>query len=175
MLVSAGFVLLQFGLTRDPGLLAVPASIHLLSLAMAIFATVLPTWLVAEAVRRLGANATSLIGSLGPVFTIGLGAVILGEPVHGIQLLGAAFVLAGVTLVTLRPKTGAAPPQDPARRLPWRLLCAPVGRPGARATATPAERRLRQGSDASGSRYGDAHQPGGGFFRMVMVRSSMAR
>jgi drug/metabolite transporter (DMT)-like permease len=100
MLVSTAFVLGQFVLTRDVALLAVPSSIHALSLAMAVFSTVLPVWLVAEAIRRIGANAASLVGALGPVFTIGLGALILGEPVHGIQLAGAALVLAGVTLVT---------------------------------------------------------------------------
>ncbi len=103
MLASSVFVFAQFALTRDLGALAVPISIYALSLAMAVFSTVLPTWLVAEAVRRLGANTSSLIGSLGPVFTIGLGAVILGEAVHWIQLAGAALVLAGVMLVTLRP------------------------------------------------------------------------
>jgi len=103
MLVSSTFVLTQFVLTRDLALLRVPASIYGLSLAMAVFATVLPTWLIAEAIRRLGANTSSLIGSLGPVFTIGLGALILGEAVHAIQLFGAALVLVGVTLVTLRP------------------------------------------------------------------------
>ena len=71
---------------------------------MAIFSTVLPTWLVAEAIRHIGANASSLIGSLGPVFTIGLGAAMLGEPVHAIQLVGVALVLVGVTLVTAGPK-----------------------------------------------------------------------
>jgi hypothetical protein len=59
-----------------------------------------PTWLIAEAIRRIGANA-SLIGCSSRC-SIGLGASILGEPVHAIQLAGAALVLAGVTLVTLR-------------------------------------------------------------------------
>jgi len=104
MLVSSAWVLLQFALTRDFALLRVPASIYALSLAMAVFSTVLPTWLIAESIRRIGANASSLIGSLGPVFTIGLGAWILGEAVHWIQLLGAALVLGGVLLVTLQPE-----------------------------------------------------------------------
>jgi drug/metabolite transporter (DMT)-like permease len=103
MLVSSAFVLTQFALTRELSLLRVPPSIYGLSLAMAIFSTVLPTWLIAEAIRRLGANTASLIGSLGPVFTIGLGASMLGEPVHAIQLVGAALVLLGVALVTLQP------------------------------------------------------------------------
>ena len=103
MLVSSTFVLTQFVLTRELSLLRVPAQIYGLSLAMAVFSTVLPTWLIAEAIRRLGANTASLIGSLGPVFTIGLGALMLGEPVHAIQLIGAALVLVGVALVTLQP------------------------------------------------------------------------
>jgi len=103
MLTSAVFVIVQFLLTRPLAALAAPASIQLLSLVMAVFSTVLPTFLVAEAIKRIGANRTSLIGSLGPVFTIGLGWWILGEAVHWIQLVGAALVLGGVTLVTMKP------------------------------------------------------------------------
>ena len=103
MLTSAGFVIVQFLLTRPLAALAAPPSIQALSLVMALLSTVLPTFLVAEAIKRIGANRTSLIGSLGPVFTIGLGWWILGEAAHWIQLLGAALVLCGVTLVTMKP------------------------------------------------------------------------
>ena len=102
MLASTAFVLTQFALTRPGSALDVPARIHWLSFTMAVGATVVPTWLIAESIRRLGANQASLIGSLGPVFTIGLGAAILGEPTHAIQLAGAALVLAGVMLVSIR-------------------------------------------------------------------------
>jgi drug/metabolite transporter (DMT)-like permease len=104
MLISSGFVIAQFLAMRPLAALAAPLSIQVLSLAMAICSTVLPTLLIAEAIKRIGANRTSLIGSLGPVFTIALGYWILGEPVHWIQLAGAALVLSGVTLVTLQPK-----------------------------------------------------------------------
>ena len=63
----------------------------------------MPTFLIAEAIKRIGANRTSIIGSLGPVFTIWLGWWMLGEPLHWTQLLGAALVLCGVTLVTNKP------------------------------------------------------------------------
>jgi drug/metabolite transporter (DMT)-like permease len=109
MLTSAVFVMVQFLLTRPLAALAAPASIQLLSLTMAVFSTVLPTFLVAEAIKRIGANRTSLIGSLGPVFTIWLGWWILGEAVHWIQLLGAALVLSGVTLVTMKPAERPSP------------------------------------------------------------------
>jgi len=102
MFTSTVFVFVHFALARPLAALDVPPSVHALSLTMAIASTVVPTWLVAEAIRRIGANATSLVGSLGPVFTIALGAWLLAEPVHPIQLVGAALVLAGVALVTRR-------------------------------------------------------------------------
>ena len=83
---------------------------------MAVVSTVLPTWLIAESIHRIGANASSLIGSLGPVFTIALGVAVLGEPMHPLQLVGAALVLVGVMLVTVRPgadRTRPAPSRRP--------------------------------------------------------------
>jgi drug/metabolite transporter (DMT)-like permease len=117
MLASAAFVLVQFLATRPVQVLAAPLRIQLLSLIMAIFSTVLPTYLIAEAIQRIGASRSSLVGSLGPVFTIWLGWVILDEPVHWIQLAGAALVLGGVALVSLRaagtrPLRNAAAPGD---------------------------------------------------------------
>jgi drug/metabolite transporter (DMT)-like permease len=104
MLVSAAFIFVHFALMRPLTALVVPARVHSLSLTMAVLSTVLPTWLVAESIRRLGANTASLIGSLGPIFTIALGVWLLDEPLHAVQLIGAALVLAGVALVTLRPR-----------------------------------------------------------------------
>ena len=104
MLASTVFIFAQFVLTRPWSALDVPPSVHMVSLAMAVFSTVLPTWLIAESIRRMGANAASLVGALGPVFTIGFGAMILGEPVHAVQLAGAALVLTGVLLVTIKAR-----------------------------------------------------------------------
>ena len=105
MLASTVFVLVQFSLTRPASSLAAPLRIQLLSLTMALVSTVLPTFLVAEAIRLIGANRTSLVGSLGPVFTIWFGWWLLDESVHWIQLAGVALVLAGVTLVTFQPRS----------------------------------------------------------------------
>jgi drug/metabolite transporter (DMT)-like permease len=102
MLASAAFVFIQFLVTRPLHALAAPPRVHLLALTMAIFSTVMPTYFIAEAIKRIGASRTSLVGSLGPVFTIWLGWLILGESVHWIQLAGAALVLGGVALATVR-------------------------------------------------------------------------
>ena len=43
-----------------------------------------------------------MIGTIGPILTIGLGSVFLGEPVTVVQMAGAVLVIAGVAVVTLR-------------------------------------------------------------------------
>ena len=156
MLVSCVFVLAHFALTRDVALLRVPASIYALSLAMAVFSTVLPTWLIAEAIHRLGASTSSLIGSLGPVFTIGLGALILGEAVQGIQLFGAALVLVGVMLVTLQPARTKRDAADARRRSAGYLK--QRRRNGRRTIAGVAAERRDVASDrAACASTGDSH------------------
>lgn len=109
MLVSTLFIVLHFALTRPASALAVPLPVQLLAIAMAVLCTVLPTWMIAESIRLIGASTASLVGSLGPIFTIGLGALMLGEPVNLLQLVGAALVLAGVMLVSRQPPRPAAP------------------------------------------------------------------
>jgi len=100
MLASTAFIIAQFALTHPPSALDVPLKVHALTLAMAVFCTVLPTWMIAESVRRIGASTASLIGSLGPMFTLGFGALLLDEPINALQLCGVALVLAGVMLVS---------------------------------------------------------------------------
>jgi drug/metabolite transporter (DMT)-like permease len=106
MLVSTGLVLLHFFAAQPVSDLRQPASIYGLALAMAVFSTVLPSVLLAEAIKRSGAGRVALIGSAGPIITIYLGVVALGEPATAVQLAGAALVLGGVFLVS-RPARAA--------------------------------------------------------------------
>jgi len=71
---------------------------------MAIFATVLPTFMTAEALKRIGANQVAILGALGPVSTIFFGFLGLDERMTWLQLAGTALVLAGVVLVSLKPR-----------------------------------------------------------------------
>ena len=97
---STVFVFAQFLLTRPLSALEQPAQVYWMMIGMAIVSTVLPIWLTNEAIRRIGSNRVALIGTIGPVLTIGLGAVFLGEPITIFQIGGAALVMAGVVLVT---------------------------------------------------------------------------
>jgi len=64
-----------------------------------IFATVVPMMMQYEAMRRIGASRVSLIGLLGPVVTVFLAWLVLGERLDAIQLIGFCIVLSGVILL----------------------------------------------------------------------------
>ena len=102
-LVSCAGVLAHFAVASDVSRIASqPAPVYWLALLMALVSTVLPIVLTSEAIRRIGASHASIIGSVGPVATIFLGAIFLGEAVTAIQIAGAALVLAGVLTISMR-------------------------------------------------------------------------
>lgn len=102
MLVACAVALLQFLVAHDLADLALPHEVYWLSLLMAVISTVIPAWLMSEGIRRTGASHAALVGSVGPVATLFLGYWILNEPLSATQLFGAALVLAGVTLISVR-------------------------------------------------------------------------
>ena len=102
MSISTAACLLHFSLARPLAGLAQPAPVLGYALAMAIFSTVLPVFALSAAIRRLGAARCAVIGSVGPVITIGLGIWLLGEPLSLAQLAGTALVLGGVSLASKR-------------------------------------------------------------------------
>jgi len=99
MIVSCLAVFVQFIVTRNLSALNQPTAIYGYGLAMAIFSTVIPAFLLAAAIARIGASRTSIIGSLGPVATIAMAVVFLNEPVSSMQLFGAALVLGGIFIL----------------------------------------------------------------------------
>jgi len=104
LLVASVLCIAQFLLLRPLAALALPWPVYAYAIVMAIFATVLPTFMTAEALKRIGANQVAILGALGPVSTIFFGFVGLDERMTGLQLAGTVLVLAGVVLVSLKPR-----------------------------------------------------------------------
>jgi drug/metabolite transporter (DMT)-like permease len=102
MMVSTAPALVQFALLESPGALRLPGVVWLYAVLLATVCTVLPVFLVAEALKRIGASQFALIGGLGPVTTVLADFVLLDGALTPLQLLGGALVVAGVLLVTLR-------------------------------------------------------------------------
>jgi drug/metabolite transporter (DMT)-like permease len=106
--VSCIGVVAHFLVTRDwHVIVSQPAPVYGLAVLMAAVSTVLPIVLTSEGIRRIGASNASIVGSVGPVATIFLGFLFLGEPITIVQLAGAALVLAGVLIVSLQKRKGA--------------------------------------------------------------------
>lgn len=104
MTVASIACIVQFFLLRPLSALELPPAVYGLSMAMAIGSTVIPGFLVAEALRRIGANRVAIIGALGPVTAILLGYVGLDEIMTPLQIAGAALVLIGVVAISLKPQ-----------------------------------------------------------------------
>jgi drug/metabolite transporter (DMT)-like permease len=89
----------QFLLLRPLSAAVVPEPVLWLSLLNAVACTVTPVLLMMMAIERLGASLTSQFGMVGPVSTILLGVLLLGEPFTAWTATGTLAVLAGVALL----------------------------------------------------------------------------
>ncbi len=102
--VASLLCIVQFLLLRPLSALDLPPEVYGLAIAMAVGCTVLPVFVTSEALRRIGANHVAIIGAAGPVTTIFFGWVGLEESMTVLQIVGAALVLSGVMLVSIKPK-----------------------------------------------------------------------
>ena len=103
-IAACAFVIAHFTVTHGPSALAVPHPVYWLAFVMAVFSTVLPLWLMAEGLRRIGANQAALVGCIGPISTIVFARIFLDEPITLAQLAGAGLVLAGVMIISVKPQ-----------------------------------------------------------------------
>lgn len=102
MCVSSVACIAQFFLLRPASLLVQPLPVYGLSLVNGLFCTIFPVFMTMAAVQRIGAATASQAGMIGPVSTLFLGALVLGEPVTAVQLLGTGLVLAGIYMLSLK-------------------------------------------------------------------------
>lgn len=79
-------------------------SVYTITGVMAVFVTVLPTFLLAEGIRRIGSGNASILASIGPIFTIVLASLVLNEYIDLLQGIGTGLVLAGVVWIGWKGK-----------------------------------------------------------------------
>ena len=94
----------QFLLLRPLGAAEVAEPVLWLSLLNATACTAVPVLLVMMAIERIGSGLTAQTGMIGPMSTLLMGVVILGEPFNVWIVGGTALVLSGVFWVTRAPK-----------------------------------------------------------------------
>ena len=67
--------------------------------ALAIVATVIPSFMISNAIKKIGSNNVSIITSIGPVSTIIQAHYVLGEKIFLEQIIGTVLVVIGVLLI----------------------------------------------------------------------------
>ncbi len=101
MIVSTAAVMLHTVIAGNMKGFHYSPDVYKLGVGLAVVATLLPSFMISEAIRRLGASSVAIIGSIGPVSTIILASVFLGERLNTLQWMGAAIVISGVVMVNI--------------------------------------------------------------------------
>lgn len=99
MTIACLAIIVHFLLTRPVDLLWVQWELWVISAAIAVFCTVLPTFLMAWGIKLLGAPKAALVGTAGPVFTILLAYLVLGEPFTLVHAVGTVMVILAVSFI----------------------------------------------------------------------------
>ena len=108
MIVSSLCVITHFLLANPPSqwqnLLQHPWQVYAYGSAMAVFATVIPSLLISEGIKRIGASNAAIIGGVGPISTIILASIFLGESLTVAQAIGTFIVICSVLMISLTMK-----------------------------------------------------------------------
>jgi len=92
--------LLQFVLLRPLSAAAVAPEVIWLSVLNATLCTAAPVLMVMMAIERIGAGMAAQTGMVGPMSTILMGVLILGEPFTAWVAAGTVLVIAGIFVFT---------------------------------------------------------------------------
>jgi drug/metabolite transporter (DMT)-like permease len=97
--VACVLCILQFLVVKPLDAALVAPAVLWLSLLNATLCTFAPVVMVMLAIERVGATVTAQTGMIGPISTIAMGVLILGEPLNAWIGLGTLLVLSGVWLL----------------------------------------------------------------------------
>ena len=102
--VACLFCLAQFALLRPWSAALVAPEVIWLSVLNATLCTALPVLLVMMAIERIGASLTAQTGMVGPMSTILMGVLILGESFTAWVAAGTLLVITGIFVVSRRAR-----------------------------------------------------------------------
>jgi drug/metabolite transporter (DMT)-like permease len=101
--VACIICIVQFLLLRPLSAMVVAPQVIWLSALNATVCTFVPVLMVMMAIERIGATLTAQTGTLGPVSTILMAVLLLGEPFTVWVAAGTVLVVAGIWLLARRP------------------------------------------------------------------------
>lgn len=111
MTVSSVAVIIHFLVANPLSALNLPWQVYAYGVVMAVLCTVLPVFMVSEANRRIGPAHVGILSSTGPIATLVMGMLVLGETISVSQVAGMGLVLVGVWFISQKPKAPQGAPQ----------------------------------------------------------------
>ncbi|QJX47904.1 DMT family transporter [Hymenobacter taeanensis] len=99
MLAATAGVFVHFLLTHDIRQVELGRGMWVYGLLLAILATVLPSFLISQGMKKIGSNNVAIISGIGPVSTILQAHYVLGEKIFTEQIVGTLLVVVGVLLI----------------------------------------------------------------------------
>lgn len=100
MIAACLTMILHFIIARSVSDLIQPQPVYIIGIALALFCTVIPSFLMNAGIKHLGAQEASIVGAVGPVITTLFGVAFLGENMTLWHAAGLILVIGAVTLVT---------------------------------------------------------------------------
>jgi len=84
--------------------LNLPPRIYIIAAIIAVFSTVLPSFLINFALQKIGPQKVAMLGMVGPLVTIVAAIFVLGEPFGIWDAVGTAVTLSGIALYLFADK-----------------------------------------------------------------------
>ena len=93
-------ILIHFSLSHSPTIFyTFQPTLWYYCIALALIATVLPSFMMSYGMKSIGSNNVAVITSIGPVSTILQAYLFLGETLHPTQIIGTILVILGVVRI----------------------------------------------------------------------------
>jgi drug/metabolite transporter (DMT)-like permease len=100
MLAATGGIFTHYILRGDFTLFQKSFDLWWYGILLAIVATVIPTFMLSAALKKIGSSNVAIISSVGPVSTIIQAHYFLNEAIYAGQIIGTILVVAGVLLLS---------------------------------------------------------------------------
>lgn len=101
MVVACIATLVHYSIQDQGQLWNYPWQVYAIGLAMAVFATIIPSYLVVGSIAKLGASNFAILASIGPIATISMAYWVLGEVLSLEQFFGGTLIVFGVLYLGL--------------------------------------------------------------------------
>lgn len=100
MIISSMVMVIHYLTQSDLNFFNFHWQVYAFGLAIALFNTVIPSFIISAAILKIGSAKTSVLSSIGPVFVLVMSALILHEEITLYKVMGTLIVMFGVWMIS---------------------------------------------------------------------------